>query len=517
MYSSNGPHMSPLVNMYGSHPPVVTRFRLQTTGTYNNQMHRPYEPNLYGQQGRQMLDSLSEMMIRQNNKFAPSNFTSPTTALVTQAATPEDQVYIANGWQERKLRFYLEMEVTDLAGGKMLHTYTGYSENADLSHTNSFDPRMRFFIAHTDSMRCIQRVFGNGQRTSGWEVTDSSQILINTNFSSPGAGAFGPNQIYSMQPEKVFQYWENNAFSGVETNDHVNGQPELFRDGRVQLTGTPTKTKLIHNLAPTYTRDLLNSYLSVATSSDSNLDHSAMMIECAARSRALTVDEDPFFKAIKDLRRQRSGGYLLMDQTFTFEELCAIDPNAINMVNPPDTIRNIEGLHNAGVTAPWSGSDRVTQTASILAQALPAYMSRCGLHSVVLTSTNVGTLDNRCVTTLSHVVAPNQSLSMEAQLDSFKVMLDAELFPSITLGGQLGYWCRARVDRIGETWLDLSLNGEPVVTFVCPSFADSLMAPVATRDATKVSTITESMDQISNRYWENRGGQEAASLAAIRI
>ena len=518
MYTSNGGHMNPMPTMYGSHAPKVSRLRVQTTGTYNQQYHRPYEPNLYGPHGTQMLDSLSEMMIRQNNKFTPGNFVSPATSLVTQSATPEAPIFVPNGWEERKLRFYLELEVVDLAGNKSMVTYTGFTENADLSFGNFFDPNMRFIVTGSDTLRAIQRVYGDGQRTYSWEVADSSQILVNQNFSQPGNGAFGSQQIYSMQPDKVFENWENNAFASVDSNDYPGGAP-IFRDGRVQLTGSPTKAKRVHNLAPSYTRDILNAYVTTAlTANDGQMDHTEMMIECAARSRPSSVDQDVFFMALKNLRRQRSGGYMTIDNSFTYEELCALDPNTPNQINPPDSIRNIEGLASVGSGCGWQGSDRQTQTASILAQSLPSYMSRCGLYGVKFHSTNIGTLDNQCVTALDDWAGPGQGADMRGALDAFRMMLDTEMFPSITLGGVLGYHLRGTVDRLGETWLHLSLNGEPEITFVSPTFADALMTPLATRDYGRVSSVTNSIGEISNRFWENRGGRESDSLSGtIRV
>jgi hypothetical protein len=515
-YSSLGGYMNPLPTMYGSMPPRVRRLIVQTTGTYNNQYHRPYEPNLYGPQGRQMLDSVSDLMLRQNNKFVPGNFVSPTTSLVTQSATPEAPVFVANGWDTRKLRFYLELEVEDLAHNKSLVTYTGFTENADLSFNNAFDPRMKFFIMGTDVLRSIQRTYGNGQTMASWDVIDSSQILVNQNFSNPNNGAFGQEQIYSIQPDKVFENWENNAFAGVETDDYKGSSP-VFRDGRIQLTGVPMKTNRTHNLAPSYTKDLLNSYLTTALTHN-GLDHAEQMLNCAALVRPSAVEGDALFDAIKALRRNRAGGYMTLDNSFTYEELCTIDPNTPNQINPADTINNITNLHTTGLTADWTNSDRETQTASILAQSLPAYMARCGLYNATVDSTNIGTIDNRPITTVPRFHGPGQGVSMVDQVKAFIMMLDTELFPSISFGGRLGYNLHIRVDRTGETWIHLSLNGGPMIVYASPTFADSLMAPVVTRDFAKVTGLTASMDQISNRFWENRGGRESDSLSGnIRI
>jgi hypothetical protein len=35
-------------------------------------------------------------------------------------------------------------------------------------------------------------------------------------------------------------------------------------------------------------------------------------------------------------------------------------------------------------------------------------------------------------------------------------------------------------DLLGEIWIQLSLNGEPPIDFVYPSFCDSLLAPIQT-------------------------------------
>jgi hypothetical protein len=78
----------------------------------------------------------------------------------------------------------------------------------------------------------------------------------------------------------------------------------------------------------------------------------------------------------------------------------------------------------------------------------------------------------------------------------FKHKLESEIIYDFTYGNQIGYTLDIRSDMFGETSISLSLDGEPEVIYVVPTFCDSLISPIANVDPSRVEVVAQSANYL---------------------
>jgi hypothetical protein len=174
---------------------TLVRLLIQDTGTYNQQVSRPYQAKTLGS----ALDDLS-------NRISSATRADPTARingnliaglshnLVSPVANWDRQLYIPNGWQEPRLRFTLEVSL-DTAFGTEVYFFQGYTENKDVSVTGTINPDMVFFI---NSYLRINRGRGNtGMAMGGFRDTfvEAAQVI---DWQVHAINATG--QVYGLRP-----------------------------------------------------------------------------------------------------------------------------------------------------------------------------------------------------------------------------------------------------------------------------------------------------------------------------
>src|ERR1017187_5870947 len=101
----------------------ITKFFLHETGSYNPQYRRPYDTKMEPNTVNIVLERLG-----QSNKYEPSLMGGLANKFISPAAAPEKEIILSNGWNERRLRFMMEVEYNWYTGGKMVEVILGYSD-----------------------------------------------------------------------------------------------------------------------------------------------------------------------------------------------------------------------------------------------------------------------------------------------------------------------------------------------------------------------------------------------------
>lgn len=129
-------------NFIGSHRFEVKKLLLQETGTYNQMYNRPYEVDTQGG----MLENAISRLEQAKGGLSGSGLSGIGSMLLRPSASVMQgvsDVYIPNGWSERRLRFVMEVEVTSKTGSTSIFYFQGFSEYVGVSMQGSIDPRMR--------------------------------------------------------------------------------------------------------------------------------------------------------------------------------------------------------------------------------------------------------------------------------------------------------------------------------------------------------------------------------------
>jgi hypothetical protein len=172
-----------------------------------------------------------------------------------------------------------------------------------------------------------------------------------------------------------------------------------------------------------------------------------------------------------------------------------IDPNVDNVTDVNIiTGSAVQQIHHAGQSAYWNASDRLTQAAAMLAQAVPAIMIELMISRITVFSHNhdvTGRMDTRVANPKSLTgadIAPN--------VDMFIRRLNEEVLFYMTFGNMDRYTLTMTADMFGETSIVISINSEPETPYVVPSFCDNLMSPVVTASMENYNQVVSGFESL---------------------
>ena len=484
------------MEMYSTKRMSVKKLLLQETGTYNEQYRRPYVTNLSGETRNDILEA-----VEGKNNITAASLSNVSMGFIAPAANWEAQVVIPNGWNTPRLRFILEVYIENNMGMGITEYITGYTEYSDQSLRNRIDPKMMFFINNISQTKTVTNNTPLGNQ-SYQSLIDSSHVLVNNNFSS----MFDTAKVYSLKPESIIQDIDTQSL-GMHVNDMVYNTTTSF------VKTQPAKANRKNNIAPIYIASLLDGYLQ-SSRAESDETHSRLLAQTHSALESASFSKDNFLMFLQ-LRLTQRGHGIALGNTFTLEDLIALDPNTTNVMKLADYMPG--GFHQTGQSAGWGGSDGITQYAATIAQALPAYLTQFCFNTISFTSTN-HTVTGEIVTAVSNVRGFNSALDLSNEISAFVFRLNNDLLMGLSYGNRMPFQLEVNCDLMGETWIELSLNNEPMTTFVTPSFCDSLTTPIITSNADILHGIARDFDGLMTSIAENDTGRYGISTTnGIRI
>jgi hypothetical protein len=208
------------------------------------------------------------------------------------------------------------------------------------------------------------------------------------------------------------------------------------------------------------------------------------------------IAKDPFLLSISSF----SGNGI--SNTFTFRDLMNMDPDVervtvVTLLSPTTS----STTHRTGQTADWGSSDITTSTATILSQSIPSMLMDLALTRVVFKATNRTMNGMPFVTIIDAQGFSSGDLSQSLQ--AFTTRLETEILRDISYDNTIDYAIEMNIDLLGETWISLSLNGEPNTDYVTPSFCDALMVPVITSDGMRAVTLASDFELLATDLLDN--------------
>lgn len=460
-----------LPNMYGIKKMRIARFIIQETGTYNMQYRRPFEAEMTPEDRNMILETIDRAKV-----ITPLTMAGVASSVLMPGATPESKIMIPNGWNTRRLRFFMEIVTEDRTG--LMHTseyIVGYTDHCGM--LNGFlDPNLVFYINAVNITRSQTRETPLGTQVHH-NLLDASHVLVNNDYQ----GIYHQNQVYAMRPEDVYDH--------IDHKELADGLDGFAVDGRTKLTGNATKSQRQNGIASAYMADLLNSYLQVSRDA-SQVDQRTMLQNARMTVESATVSADPFMSYIRGKYGMTGGDH------FTYRDLLDLDPNVdqIRHVAPVDVMQR-GMMHSTGQTADWGSSDLTTQAATVLSQSVPGYMLQFGINKIRLFSTNMD-IGLNVSTKIGGALSFNSGEDLSRNIQAFTFRLENELLKNISMSNAISFTLELVCDLLGETWITLSLNGDAPTCYVAPSFCDALMAPVVTTNYMVLNGMASDFDTL---------------------
>lgn len=474
----------------------VARLIMQETGTYNPQYLRPYEANLTATGLGVIMDRASTMNSKQIDS---SIFNDVVTEMINPSAAPETMAQIDNSWDQRRIRFMLEIELEyaslGMSKGKMY--IMGYTSFNGVTRNTAIAPDMVFYINNIIQTRSFITTNNLGMQQTMELPKNVSQVFCNTQAPN----IWSDNNEIAMRPEDVFGYMQH---SHIPSDYMAYGG---IRETRGRVGNVAIKNNRKNNIGQKYMETLLNGYLNTRSQNDFV---GIQEIEMLEKARIAVYDEaaqvDPFLSAIAQIK-----GGVPVTNHFTYGDLERLDPNVravtnYNYLGPVELAQ----LHQAGQTAHWQGRDAYTQAASIIAQAVPAMMMDMMIGSISVHSTNLNLGGQPCTVILSG--AGFSTLDMTPTFNEFITRFDTEIVKNITYNGAISYTLSVTSNVLGDTKITISLNGDHEVDYVVPSFCDNLFAPVLTTSQQTMTNITDFADTLVSNVAEAVEGAPSGAL-----
>lgn len=452
----------------------IKKLLIHQTGTYNQQYRRPYHTEVSGKTMNMLYERVSG-----SHKVLPTMMAGLANQFITPTATPESTVDIVGGWNECRMRFMMEIESTSYTGDKIVEVILGYTDHVGVSHSGNVDRNMEFYINSIIQTREVNMPTITGVLATR-AVSNNSHVLVNNGWSN----------IYSTPEHRIRPVDVYTTMS----RSHMNTGDSVVLDTRAVNNNIAVKSSRANGTAARYVASILQNYLAAATAMEFGQAQDSKDIYSTARGNAdeSSTAADPFLSGISQIRQMPVGN------TFTFGDLLQLDPYVDNVTVVQFMLpTEMASAHQTGLTASWEGSDRTTHVATILSQSVPGLLMDLALTRVVFMATNRDFTGNTIISIIdcSGFTSGDQSNALKM----FEYRLETEVLKDISFDNQTDYAIKMQVDLLGETWIELSLDSGPSITYVTPSFCDALTVPVLTNNGDLAITVASDFESITSQ------------------
>ena len=452
----------------------VLKLTIQETCTYSDQYLRPYNTML----DNETAERIYRRFAMNANKIAvnPTEISDLTSTFLLPQPVPERQVTIANGWNNQRARFVLEVRIDYATGGASVCTLSGYTDFFGISTMYgkpSLAPDMVFYVNNITEARPANYV-SNGINYPTLTAFNSSHVHCDSGQQN-GYSIQQPGLQKIMRPMDVY-----NTMAVMPMYNDPVFQNGSMTDARNTIRPEAITSSRANSLPSSFASRIITAKLTSTANTNGNDQNNEAAVSMVPE---INVFDNAFFKTIS---RVRDNGF--DNNVFTMRDLIALDDNVDNVTNYIPISGGSVGVHQTGMTEGWGAADRKTMVATILSQSVPALMTRLGLTKVVFTSTNniIGGQPYTAMQ-LTTVMGAGPEMSTVRHAELFKAAFEMEILPGITYCNQLSYTISMNVDLFGETWINLNLDNSGEYVFTTPSFSDGLFTP----------TITTNMDVLT--------------------
>ena len=475
----------------------LVKVQLFQTGTYNQMQRRSYVTSVDGA----AIQQLNELTHGGQN-LSRAAIAPVASQIVTASSSPIGQAIINGGWDNARCRILMEFEQTSFNGAKMRKVVTGYTDHLGINPgTNSIDPNMCIHINQIVDLMdsVVPTSYGSAIQTA---VRGCDQILFG-NYDRHGRL---PND-YMIRPGDIF----NNSNSQMALMNYAReGQ---FADLRSTFVNGAVRSRR-DNLNPTaYTHRLLRAAAAARLTEDDNGPDTLQSVndQAAGIANDAPMSGDTVLRELNNRFDLNKRGFI------TWRDLISYYPHVMApgfiKVNLFGGVHARRQLHASGASEYWNGDNVETVIATMLGNALPGILTENMIYRIGLYISNVGIGGTPEVV----ITTPPQSMVSGdvpfEYLERMKSMIITELMPGLTANGWRKIAIHVNADVMDEISIGVSVEHQPVIDYVIPSFADNTFSLVTTNSLDQVYGIVADITNLTN----NLGHAPSAFEPAARI
>ncbi len=458
----------------------IVELLMARAGTYNTQYRRPYQTTGTAQAVNMISERLDSLNGHVKNitggllAGVAADFVAPTAAPESNAG-----IIIPNGWGTDRYFFFMRVRVYNAIGGYSTELIQGYTEHPEIiSMSGSMDPHARFYINSVTSLTESLEYRGHQpERVS--RVADAYHVVTNNTWTDITALSDPSSQNFTcMRPGDIYTSLSSQA-SGM-TGDLV--------DFRTLSTKTPRASRRSNSLSTDYASQVINGTLQAASRSMFGTEDSELYLNAIGLTIEQPLSKNAFISAISAMNN------IPISDTFTASDLFRLDPNLANPMDDRMKVFTSSGAspmqsgglqHRAEFSEQWGGASHENLASAMIANAITGLMIEAGLAVAHIQATNHN-IGGPVIRALDAQGLAGQDV--RAAMMGFQARLQSEVIDHISYHNQISYNIEIRGEIARATMISLQFEQRPMMTFVAPSFADALTAPV----------LTSNMEQLHN-------------------
>lgn len=484
----------------------ITKLLIYETGQYHQQYRRVFDTNPDGYVVARFKEQLG-----QDRHYSPMSFTGIGQDFLKPVAgvNPQtDGIEINEGWNARRTRFMMEVEIDSAIGTKNRMIATGWTTHVGATPMGialgaaqrlAVDHQMQFFISTIIPIQ-TQTEYGPMGQVVRHNVVAPSHVLADSNYTN----IYNQNFLERMRPQDLFTQMSRTHIHGLRDNKgDIPGVGKVLFDGRTAATNQASMSLRANVIPSTYLARVAENYSNAqTTTNDPRTAGRDLYTQARFFARETMVTDNELLKLLYEVRGEPSGNM------FQFKDLLRLDPTVdqrvVGVVSGPTT--RLTGLHEQGQSMEWYGRDNMTLAATIISQCVPGLMSELaittigfkmtnqmaatGMYSAVDASTHLGRMGYS--PPMMHYNAQGFSgQDMTQDLKAFELRFWGEVMRDLSIDNQLPFELQVDCSLMGETVVTLSLDGKPRISYVTPSFCDALLTPLLTPNKDHVVKVAE--------------------------
>jgi hypothetical protein len=307
----------------------IRTLHLHATKPQRNQHRRGYTVYADGNTINAVKNAVDEKGIQGINASTMSNIMSDATigngGLVRYNGTPEAQIGIENGWETRRFRFVMLVDVYRRDKFWRTEIISGYTDeqgvlNGDMTSSRSIYPNMTFIINSVLEAQVRNHYSNYGSMSkSSVSIMAANNVLRNDAWN----GISSKTQLYTMRPEDVFEVSNQlPILQGMREAESFGAAPTTYMTTGTVLANTPRLSSRHSDLVPTYATRVIGGLLRNQLPDESPMSYDGMS---AAASAAANNKESIWSQNMFGYIMGQKGSGVFHTGTFTYGDLMRLD------------------------------------------------------------------------------------------------------------------------------------------------------------------------------------------------
>lgn len=468
-------------------------------GRHHPQFMRPWEVNATTENIETLLEEMGNVSIDRGQEDLLGGYGSDIIYARGQVED-EDEALVPYGWDAERLRFFLVLELESRvhSGHSNLFYVTGFSENDTMERTGkdegSLDPDTRLFINSIMGLKLSEEA-SNLDDILGADSSSQRNFRVATNMHLLGANTDDDKHSRDQRDFVTIRPYD------LATELSSDADRSTIQDSRRSFQSRKTKASSRSNTTA-------NSYLSRSLSGLVRGEREA------ETKRNFHGSSESGYDTAQNLLGESSGSKdklnrILMDETnykrngyITYEELedlvIGLDDNRYNIFmessSVEDNVRiaDEEGEH-------WHGSDNETVQTYQALNSVSGLMSESAIMQCSFTAHNEdGAIEFAFLrgTAPIFIVDGMDEDQEEDLVEMFESRL--ERFVLEPLENAVGdFWLRGNIDVVGDSFFEMSIQGEASVEYAAPTFADGSTSSLITSDKRHGGKLAKDVNKLA--------------------